>query len=305
VQGLEADISPQRASLVGLEQPCRRAGAAREKAGPVGLPADHRLQQLADDTERERLLELGAPGLERQHPGLPGRRASLTRQHRLAHAGRPLDQEQRPVSGTGAVESLSQGLELDFTLKQGFSPDELHKSDDTRQACGIAAAKPGGKPWGILPCRADMSAAIMARVKSVSELNKLKVRLFVEAVLNEGRLDLIDELVAADYIGHVPCATAAVAGPEGVRRLVSSRRRAHPSLYIKIEDQIAEDDLVVTRWLATTAAPGGQPAAGCAGRIPCYAGISIIRLLAGKQVDSRTEYTRLTSDPAPQVSQER
>jgi predicted SnoaL-like aldol condensation-catalyzing enzyme len=150
-----------------------------------------------------------------------------------------------------------------------------------------------------------MSAAIMARVKSVSELNKLKVRLFVEAVLNEGRLDLIDELVAADYIGHVPCATAAVAGPEGVRRLVSSRRRSHPSLYIKIEDQIAEDDLVVTRWLATTAAPGGQPAAGCAGRIPCYAGISIIRLLAGKQVDSRTEYTRLTSDPAPQVSQER
>lgn len=133
----------------------------------------------------------------------------------------------------------------------------------------------------------------MVRVKSVSELNKLKVRLFVEAVLNEGRLELIDELVAADYIGHVPCAAAAVTGPEGVRRLVSSRRRAHPSLYFKIEDQIAEDDLVVTRWQATTTAAGGQPAA-CAGWIPCCAGISIIRLLAGKQVDSRTEYTQFT-----------
>ena len=43
-------------------------------------------------------------------------------------------------------------------------------------------------------------------MKSVSELNKRKVRLFVEAVLNEGRLDLIDELVAADYMGHFPCA---------------------------------------------------------------------------------------------------
>jgi predicted SnoaL-like aldol condensation-catalyzing enzyme len=145
----------------------------------------------------------------------------------------------------------------------------------------------------------------MARVKSVSELNKLKVRLFFEAVLNEGRLELIDELVAADYIGHVPWAAAAVAGPEGVRRLVSSRRRAHPSLYIKIEDQIAEDDLVVTRWQATTTAPGVQPATARALRIPCCAGISIIRLLAGKQVDSRTEYTRLTSDPALRVSQER
>jgi predicted SnoaL-like aldol condensation-catalyzing enzyme len=137
----------------------------------------------------------------------------------------------------------------------------------------------------------------MARVKSVSELNKLKVRLFVEAVLNEGRLELIDELVAADYIGHVACAAAAVSGPEGVRRLVSSHRRAHPSLYIKIEDQIAEDDLVVTRWQATTTAAGAQMATAGAGRVLCYAGISIIRLLAGKQVDSRTEYTALTSGP--------
>lgn len=145
----------------------------------------------------------------------------------------------------------------------------------------------------------------MARVKSVSELNKLKVRLFVEAVWNEGRLELIDELIAADYLGLLPRADTGVAGPEGVRRLVSSRRRAHPGLYIKIEDQIAEDDLVVTRWLATTAAPGMQPATTRARRIPCCAGISIIRLLAGKQVDSRTEYTSLISDPAPLVSRER
>jgi hypothetical protein len=134
----------------------------------------------------------------------------------------------------------------------------------------------------------------MARVKSVSELNKLKVRLFVEAVWNEGRLELIDELIAADYLGLLPHPDTGVAGPEGVRGLVSSRRRAHPSLYIKIEDQIAEDDLVVTRWLATTAAPGAPPATACARRIPCCAGISIIRLLAGKQVDSRTEYTQFS-----------
>jgi hypothetical protein len=145
----------------------------------------------------------------------------------------------------------------------------------------------------------------MARVKSVSELNKLKVRLFVEAVWNEGRLELIDELIAADYLGLLPCADTGVAGPEGVRRLVSSRRRAHPGLYIKIEDQIAEDELVVTRWLATATATGGPPAAARARRIPCCAGISIIRLLAGKQVDSRTEYTKLTSGLAPWVSPER
>ena len=42
-------------------------------------------------------------------------------------------------------------------------------------------------------------------MESVSELNKQKVRLFVDFVLNAGRLDLIDELIAADFLGHVRC----------------------------------------------------------------------------------------------------
>jgi SnoaL-like domain len=128
----------------------------------------------------------------------------------------------------------------------------------------------------------------------VSERNKRKVRLFVELVWNEGRLELIEDLIADDYVGRVPCLEIAVLGPQGVRRLVSGRRRAHPDLHVKIEDQIAEDDRVATRWHATTKAA----ARDAGGRTPCYAGISIIRLLAGKQVDSHTEYTKVTQDEA-------
>jgi predicted ester cyclase len=131
-------------------------------------------------------------------------------------------------------------------------------------------------------------------VDSASELNKRKVRLFVEAVWNEGRLELIEELVAADYVGRVPRFERGVHGPEGVRRLVSRGRRAHPDLYVKIEDQIAEDDRVATRWRAMTQAPLARATTAPTGRAPCYAGISIIRLLAGKQVDSYTEYTNVT-----------
>ena len=123
---------------------------------------------------------------------------------------------------------------------------------------------------------------------SASELNKQKVRLFVEAVWNEGQLELIDELVAADYVGRVARTETEVHGPEGLRDVVSRGRDAHPDLYIKIEDQLAEDDRVATRWRATAMAPATN------GPTPCYAGISIIRLLAGKQVDSHTEYTDLT-----------
>ena len=128
---------------------------------------------------------------------------------------------------------------------------------------------------------------------STIELNRRKVRLFVEAVWNEGRLELIEELVADDYIGRVTSIDEAIQGPEGVRELVSCGRRGHPDLYIKIEDQIAEDDRVATRWRAT------------ASGIHCYEGISIIRLLAGKQVDSHTEFTTITqrgpSEPADDV----
>jgi predicted ester cyclase len=134
-------------------------------------------------------------------------------------------------------------------------------------------------------------ADIVERVDSASELNKRKVRLFVEAVWNEGRLELIDELVAANYLGRVPHIERGVQGPEGVRRLVACGRRAHPDLYIKIDDQIAEDDRVATRWRATSIASGGRATAAPPGRTPCYVGISIIRLLAGKQVESHTEYT--------------
>jgi predicted ester cyclase len=116
----------------------------------------------------------------------------------------------------------------------------------------------------------------VVRVASPSDLNKQKVRLFVEAVWNEGRLELIDELVAADYLGRIPRIERDVHGPEDLRRLVADSRSAHPDLYIKIEDQIAEGDRVATRWRAMTPR--------------CYAGISVIRLLAGKQVESHTAY---------------
>jgi predicted SnoaL-like aldol condensation-catalyzing enzyme len=138
----------------------------------------------------------------------------------------------------------------------------------------------------------------MAQMKNVSELNKLRVQLFIEAVLNEGQLELIDELIAADYVGHIPCAEPEVTGPAGVRQLGSSCRRAHPGLHVKIEDQIAEEDRVVTRWHATVPAREAQAPLAPAGRAACHAGISITRLLAGKQVDSHTECTNLNASPA-------
>ncbi len=130
---------------------------------------------------------------------------------------------------------------------------------------------------------------------SVSERNKPKVQLFIEAVWNQGRLELIDELVAADYLGRFSWLDVEVVGPNGVRRLVSRSRRKHADIYVKIEDQVAEDDLVVTRWRATARAPDAKAPAACTGSC---SGISVTRLLAGKQVDSHTALSCTASDLA-------
>ena len=128
----------------------------------------------------------------------------------------------------------------------------------------------------------------------MTEHNKKKVRLFVEAVLNEGRLELIEELLAADFVGHLTGVPSPVVGRAEVRRLVSSGRRAYPDLYIKIDDEIAEDDRVVVRWQATATpdmTPNRPPA-----RVARVTGVSIVRLLAGKQVDARTEWATIAAD---------
>jgi predicted SnoaL-like aldol condensation-catalyzing enzyme len=125
---------------------------------------------------------------------------------------------------------------------------------------------------------------------SISELNKRKVRRFFEEVLNNGQLELIDELVGKDFIGRLGCIAAAVAGPDGVRRFVADQRIARPDLYIQIEDQIAEGDRVVTRWRATGRTLNSLAPTAAANPSPRCAGITIIRLLAGMQVDAHTHY---------------
>jgi hypothetical protein len=69
------------------------------------------------------------------------------------------------------------------------------------------------------------------------------------------------------------------------------RRLTHPDLYIKIEDEVAEDDLVVLRWRATGATHETPGTTGC---LRCCSGISVIRLLAGRQVDA---FTALAPNP--------
>ncbi len=82
-----------------------------------------------------------------------------------------------------------------------------------------------------------------------AEENKALLRRYIEEVWNQGKLDVIDEILAADYILHFPAGD--IRGPEGYKQFVIMYRTAFPDIQFTVDDQIAEGDKVVTRFTIT------------------------------------------------------
>ena len=76
--------------------------------------------------------------------------------------------------------------------------------------------------------------------------NREAVRRTVEEAINKGELDVIDEVMDAGYVYHVP--DNEVVGPDGFKLYVSMMRAALPDLKMTIEDMVAEGNTVASRF---------------------------------------------------------
>lgn len=87
----------------------------------------------------------------------------------------------------------------------------------------------------------------------MAEVDRMKAmaRLEFEEIYSHGRLDLIDEVVGDGYVCHDPALPEPVLGAEGLRDAVIGFRAAFPDLTFIVDQQIAENDRVVTAWTAT------------------------------------------------------
>jgi predicted ester cyclase len=91
-----------------------------------------------------------------------------------------------------------------------------------------------------------------------TEQNKALVRRFYEEIDNDN-IDVIDELLAEDYIDHsAPPFSGFASGRAGVKQGFEMFRAATPGHHV-IEDQIAEGDKVVTRLRAIGRHEGDLP----------------------------------------------
>jgi steroid delta-isomerase-like uncharacterized protein len=111
-------------------------------------------------------------------------------------------------------------------------------------------------------------------------------------VWEEGNIDLLDELLAPDYVNHTLATPDLPSGPEGVREVVSMFRTAMPDLKVVIEDMIAEGDKVATRYALEGTHEGELFGVAPTGKHLSIKSMTVERLSGGKIV----EHWRVTEE---------
>jgi steroid delta-isomerase-like uncharacterized protein len=126
-----------------------------------------------------------------------------------------------------------------------------------------------------------------------AEENKALSRRVMTELFNEGNLDVADELLAPDYVDHDPASPQEMRGPEGFKRFVATMRSAFPDTHVRIEDEVAEGDLVATRWTATGTQEGEMEGIPPTGNRAEVSGIMIDRFSGGKLAETWDNYDAL------------
>ncbi len=125
-----------------------------------------------------------------------------------------------------------------------------------------------------------------------TEENKSIFRRYVEELGNEGKLELADEIFDR-YLAHQPDGSVLERGLEDVKRFMGEFREGFPDFYSTIEDQIAEGDKVVTRWMMRGTHMGEFRGIAPTGKGVDVTGIGIFRFSDGKVVESWDNFDQL------------
>ena len=113
-----------------------------------------------------------------------------------------------------------------------------------------------------------------------TEANKAISRRDFEEALNQGKLEVYDEIIAPEAILHT--VSGDIIGLDAIKGFAGMIITAFPDINFTIEDMIAEGDLVGIRWTNTGTQQGeymGIPATGIS---TVGAGMAIHRIADGK-----------------------
>jgi len=136
------------------------------------------------------------------------------------------------------------------------------------------------------------------------EENKAGQRRVWEEVFNKGKLAIVPELFATNWVEHTPLGD--LKGPEGFEQGTIKILTAFPDVHVTIDDMFAEGDKVVSRVTMTGTFKGEYMGIAPTGKKFTQRAILITQWVGGKEVEAWAAYDTLTfyrqlgiSPPAP------
>jgi steroid delta-isomerase-like uncharacterized protein len=127
----------------------------------------------------------------------------------------------------------------------------------------------------------------------MSDENKRISRRVIEEVFNAGKLQVVDELIAPEFISYDVAMPEPQRGPDALKQTAQGYRSAFPDLRVTVDQQIAEGDSVCTRWTARGTHRGELFGIAATNREATTTGITIDTLRGGRIVESRTNWDAL------------
>ena len=102
----------------------------------------------------------------------------------------------------------------------------------------------------------------------------------------KGNLGVIDEYVDASYVGYDPANPEPLRGPQGLKDFVQMYKGAFPDSKVTVEEQVAEGDIVATRWSARGTHEGDLMGIAPTKKQVTITGTSFSKFKNGKLVES-------------------
>jgi steroid delta-isomerase-like uncharacterized protein len=119
---------------------------------------------------------------------------------------------------------------------------------------------------------------------AMSRVNKELSRRFTE-LFSTGDEALADQILSPDVVFHGTAGDGELRGIDAMKRFVAGYRRAFPDAQSTVEDQIAGDDKVVTRWRARGTHRGQLGPIAATDRQFELDGVTIERIADGRIVE--------------------
>ena len=121
--------------------------------------------------------------------------------------------------------------------------------------------------------------------------NKALIHRWFEEVWTRGRTSAIDEMLADDGVAHG--LGDDLQGPAGFKPFHAAFRDAFPDMTIRIDDTIAEGDMIAARWTATGTHRGNGLGFAATGKPVKFEGMTFARMHGGKIVEGWNTFDQL------------